>query len=76
MKNEVDYIKPILITDKPKIYVTTESIGTKSFTLGYKVMVNDELYTTGKSVLVSFDANKNQTIKIPDQMLEALKQLK
>lgn len=76
VKNEVEYIKPILITDRPLVHVTTENIGTKSFTLSYKVMVNEQVYTTGKSTLVCFDGRTNQTVEIPEQMMSALEQMK
>ncbi len=76
VKNEVEYIKPILINDRPLVHVTTDNIGTKSFTLSYKVMVGNQLHTTGKSTLVCFDGTKNQTVEVPAQMKSALEQMK
>lgn len=76
VKNEVEYHKPILLHDTPMVHVYTDHIGEKSFTLSYEIKVGDVIYTTGKSVLVSFDASKHATIPIGSVMKEALNQLK
>jgi acyl-CoA thioester hydrolase len=76
VKNEVEYVKPILLHDEPLIHVFTEDIGTKSFTLSYKIMVNDLLCCKGKSVLVCYDADQQTTIVIPTAMKNALSVLK
>lgn len=76
VKNEVEYHKPILLHDIPNVHIFTEKIGEKSFTLSYEIKVGEVLYTTGKSVLVCFDATTNATISIGSVMKEALDQLK
>jgi len=76
VKNEVEYHKPILLHDEPFVHVFTDQIGTKSFTLSYEIRVNDQLYSTGKSVLVCFDASQNATIEVSSVMKEALERLK
>jgi acyl-CoA thioesterase FadM len=50
-------------------------IGNKSFTLSYEVFVKDQLKTTGKSTLVGFNSNKQQSIEIPEAMRTALLKL-
>lgn len=75
-KNEIEYIKPVLLKDAPEIYVYTEHIGTKSFTMAYELLVNGELYTTGRSVLVCFDSTQNQTYALTAEMRSALEILK
>lgn len=75
-KNEVSYFKPILLNDQPTIEVLLESVGTKSFTLAYEIRVNGELTTTGKSVLVCFDAAKHSSIEISEEWREALNRLR
>jgi len=76
VKNEVEYHKPILLHDAPMVHVFTEHIGEKSFTLSYEIRIRDEVYTTGKSVLVCFDASKHATVSIDSVMKDALGQLK
>lgn len=76
VKNEVEYLIPILLNDTPEITIGLENIGTKSFCLNYEIRVNGKLTTTGKSTLVSFDVKAHKSIEIPEQMKLALLQLK
>lgn len=76
VKNEVEYHKPILLHDEPYVHVSLEHIGEKSFTLSYQIKVGETTQTTGKSILVCFDATKHATIPIDPVMKEALLQLK
>ncbi|XOV67504.1 MAG: acyl-CoA thioesterase [Fluviicola sp.] len=75
VKNEVEYHKPILLHDAPFVHIYLAHVGEKSFTLSYEIKVGDTLHTTGKSVLVCFDASKHATIPINAVMKEALNQL-
>lgn len=75
VKNEVEYHIPILLHDKPIISLFVEKIGNKSFSLGYKIMINEKLHTTGGSTLVCFDSTIQQTIAIPPIMREGLSKL-
>jgi acyl-CoA thioester hydrolase len=79
-RNEVDYKKPLFLTDKVHISVAVQHIGTRSFTLLYKVeRINNgasDLCSTGASVLVCFNAQTQQTTPIPERWrakLEAMK---
>lgn len=74
-KNEVEYVKSVLLTHEPLIYVHTEQIGSKSFTLSYELMIDGQLYAKGRSVQVCFDATINASILIPDEMRFALEKL-
>lgn len=76
VKNWAEYIKPVLLTDQPQIYISVDRIGSKSFDLSYELKVNDVLYTKGGSTLVAFDAKATQTIEIPEEMRNFLEQLK
>ena len=76
VKNEVEYIKPILLHDDVRISLFTTSIGNKSFTLRYEVMVDNELRAKGSSVLVSYNAIEQKTILIPEAMKLALDKIK
>jgi acyl-CoA thioester hydrolase len=72
VKNEVEYLKPIVLNDVPYVKVFLIQLGTKSFTLGYEITVNDQLVTKGSSVLVGFNSKTHSTIEIPERMKEAI----
>jgi acyl-CoA thioester hydrolase len=73
--NEVNYHLPIFLDDAPVIHMYCTQIGNKSFTLSYEVFVQDQLKTTGKSTLVGFNSNKQQSIEITEAMRTALLKL-
>lgn len=72
-KNTLDYLVPVYLTDKISIDVSTFHIGTKSFTLSYRIQdSNGILKTYGESVIVCFDFTTNRTIEIPESIKELL----
>lgn len=75
VKNEVEYFKPIVLNDVPYVKVSLIQLGTKSFTLGYEITVNDQLVTKGSSVLVGFNSKTKSTIEIPEKMKEAIQKI-
>ena len=68
LKNEIEYLQPVVLHDEPKIYLSVEKLGTKSFVLGYQLVVNKKLYTRGTSTLVCFDYTKKISIEIPENL--------
>jgi acyl-CoA thioester hydrolase len=72
LKNTVEYKIPLLLTDDCEVLVDCIHIGTKSFTLSYKVMVGDVLKCYGESVLVCFDFYENKTIELPSDLKTVL----
>jgi len=76
VKNEVNYFLPVFLQDQPEVEMLLESVGTKSFTLLYEVKVNGNVVTTGRSVMVCFDAKANATIPVSDEWKHALAQLR
>jgi acyl-CoA thioester hydrolase len=76
VKNEVEYIKPILLHDIPYVSIHLIHMGTKSFTLGYEIKVKDVLVTKGSSTLVAFNSKTQSSIEIPKKMKEAILSLK
>lgn len=75
VRNEVEYISPIFLNDEPVITIRTEHIGSKSFTMLYRIEVNGKHCTSGKSVLVCYDAKRDVTIEIPTKMKIAISSL-
>ena len=76
LKNEIEYLKPVLMHHQPMIKITVEHIGTKSFVLGYELTVDNNLYCKGSSVLVGYDNVKGKSIEIPALMKKGLMELK
>lgn len=74
-KNEIEYLQSVLLKHEPLIYVYTEQIGTKSFTLGYELKVDDVIFAKGKSVQVCFDATTQKSIDIPEKMRMGLEKI-
>ncbi len=75
VKNEAEYLKSVLISHTPEVYVFTENIGNKSFTLAYELKVNGEVFVKGRSIQVCFNAETQQTIVVPEEMKSALMKL-
>ncbi|MGV6861275.1 MAG: acyl-CoA thioesterase [Putridiphycobacter sp.] len=67
-KNTVEYHAPVVLNDKCTIQVNCIKIGDKSFTLSYKLMVNQQIKAYGESIIVCFDYIQHKTISIPDQL--------
>jgi len=75
-KNEVEYLRPVLLHEIPEIYVYLAAMGTKSFTVSYELFVGDELRTIGQSVLVCFDQTAQQSVPLSEPWKHALEHLK
>lgn len=75
-KNNIEFLRPVFLSDEVFVSVFVEEINTKSFTLSYELKVNNKIKTTGGSTLVCFDALKNETILIPEVMKETLMRMK
>ena len=75
VKNDVEYHVPILLHDEPKIFLFVTEIRNKSFSLAYKIMINEKLHTTGGSTLVCFNSTIKKAIAIPPIMREGLSKL-
>ena len=75
-RNEVDYRKPVHLSDIVEVDCWCSAIGNKSFDLRYALyVVKDGVRfprTDGRSVMVSFDYNTNKTIAVPDAWRAAL----
>lgn len=67
---EIDYLKPVVLTDKLSCYVRTSRIGKTSFDLDYALVRTagdvEELCATAKTVCVAFDYQIQQPAAIPD----------
>lgn len=75
VKNEIEYLKPILLNDSPEIFLYLEEIGTKSFTFSYEIIVDEEIRTKGLSKLVCFDPQKKKTVPVYSELRTAFNKL-
>ena len=70
--NNIDYLKPVLLTDDISIDTKCVKTGNKSFVLEYKLYVHKEnekvIYTQGTSTLVCYNYNLKKTIEIPEEL--------
>lgn len=74
-KNELEYLRPVLLHEPVTITVFLKHLGDKSFTLAYEVKVHGDLRTTGTSVLVCYDSINKCSISIPAKMRTSLELL-
>lgn len=74
--NNVDYLKPVHISDKVEIETRCKKIGNKSFVLEYNLYVLSEgnriKCTQGTSTLVCYNYNKQETISVPIEFKQAM----
>ncbi len=64
---EINYHSPLLYPGNYQIQTRTEKIGTKSFTLTFRIKENRsrKLIALGKTVLVAYDYEKGRSIPVP-----------
>lgn len=65
-RNEIDYVCPVFLNDRMIIRLWVEHVGSKSFTVCYRVMVEERLCAKGKSVLVCFNHKNKATQMLPE----------
>jgi acyl-CoA thioester hydrolase len=75
LRNEIDYVKSVLLTHSPMIKIAVEKIGGKSFALSYELTVDDVVYTRGKSTMVCFNYKQQSTVEIPEILRSKLEEL-
>lgn len=73
--NEIEYMEPLFLHEKPIIYLKLKHLGGKSFTLAYELFVKEKLKTKGSSLIVCYDFSKNQSIEMKPELREALMKL-
>ena len=75
-KAEVEFLKPIVLTDELFAYVKTSRIGNSSWDLDYLLVTqtNDDtiIKAKGKTIQVCFDYTNNQPAPIPEREKQAM----
>jgi acyl-CoA thioester hydrolase len=66
----IDYVKPVLLTDRLSMYVRTSRIGKSSFDLEYLLVKlsdgNEVICARGKTVCVAYDYSSKSSAPIPE----------
>jgi acyl-CoA thioester hydrolase len=65
-RNEIDYIYPVFLNDRMNIRLWVDHVGSKSFSVCYRVVVGERLCAVGKSVLVCFNHKNKATQLLPE----------
>jgi acyl-CoA thioester hydrolase len=75
---ECDYRAPAHFGDELEVRVAVGEIGRSSFTLRYEIAhgVSGQLIASGKTVMVSYDYQKNASIPLPAPTRELLSRMK
>lgn len=76
LKNEIEYLIPVRLEDKPEIVVDVRKLGNKSFSLGYSLTVNGKVCCQGVSILVAYDYTVGGAQLIPSVMRAKLESIK
>ena len=71
-RSEIDYRSQLRFGDAVQIGVRVARVGTKSFDLEYELRSGDRVVAAARSVLVSYDYDREQTTEIPDKWRRSL----
>ena len=74
----IDYLEPVFLEDKVKVYMRTGKIGGKSMVLECLITKTDKKgerpTAKGTNVIVAFDYEKNTPVPIPEDWKKAMAQ--
>ncbi|MCF8242679.1 MAG: acyl-CoA thioesterase [Melioribacteraceae bacterium] len=65
---QADYKKTIKVNDELEIVVSVAEVRTSSFGLSYKLLVDDEIKASAKTVHVCVDKNEFFKSKLPEEL--------
>jgi acyl-CoA thioester hydrolase len=71
---ELDYIKPILMTDQVEVGLKVSRLGNKSLIMEYLVKdsASDRIFAQGKTVQVAYDYQTGKTISLPQNWRDVI----
>ncbi len=73
-RNEIDYVRPLLFSHEPYLYMRCSRLGNKSFEIE-QVIVNEqagkqELIVQGKTVMVAYNYTTSTAVSVPEDWRE------
>lgn len=69
---EADYFMQLFVGDKLDVFITCSRIGTRSFTLDYKIFRDQDIIGTAKTVHVSLNSQTGEKILLPEKLKTVL----
>lgn len=73
----IDYVEPVFLNDKVKVYIRASRIGSKSIDLDLLITKTDlrgeRPAARGKNVIVSFDYRTNRSVDLPENWVTAVR---
>jgi acyl-CoA thioester hydrolase len=63
---EIDFRSPVRLGEEVEIGVRTARVGTKSFDLDYELRAGGRLAAQGRSVLVAYDYERQESVPLSD----------
>ncbi len=72
-RHEIDYKKPVSLSDEVEIITWVKSVGNSSLVMTYEVVnQHGDVCTLGSTVLVCYDYNAQKTIPVPEVWKKAI----
>ena len=73
-RTEVDYLAPVRMPDKVRVYIRSSEYNQKKFTFEYALWLpkREVLAAKGKSLTVSYDLDQGRAVAIPEKFLNAM----
>lgn len=72
----IDYLEPVFLEDKVKVYMKAGKVGGKSVVLDCLITKTDKKgerpAAKGNNIIVAFDYQKNTSVLIPEEWKEAM----
>jgi len=73
---EIDYVRPVTMEDDAvTVRIEAVDVGTKSITFEYEVYASGALAATGSSVQVAYDAHSKESVELPEEYRERLREI-
>ena len=69
---EIDFRSELRMGEEVEVRSRCSRIGTKSFDLEHQIAVGDRIVAEARSVLVSYDYERGESVPVPDALRERL----
>jgi acyl-CoA thioester hydrolase len=69
---EIDFRAELRMGEEVEVRTRCSRVGTKSFDLEHELVAGDRVVAEAKSVLVSYDYERSESVPVPDDLRERL----
>ena len=70
---EIDFRSELRHGEEVEVRTRCSRIGTKSFELEHQIAAGDRIIAEARSVLVSYDYERAESVRVPDELRERLR---